>query len=202
MGMPGMGMPGMGMPGMGGGMGMPSSPSPSSSTGPVDPGFVVVIEGFSPYKNINELLDPPGAATSKAKWGTVTRLLNLDTVCPNCPFKLFNKTKPEDFKLEFGEVDTAKPMPVGIGLEQVKTLDIKTSTGSRAPTNRNTSQKVLVDPLTREVINKVAEIDARGIEKRDSFGKPVYKVNDYWFRISAKLKWAKDGDANAPAQQQ
>ena len=185
MGMPGMGMPGMGGPGMGGG-GMPSySAAPSgAAAGPGEPGFVVVIEGYSSYKNISELLDPPGVSNMKDRWGVVTRMLNLDSIEPNLPYKLFEKAKPENFKLEFGEVDLAKPMPVGIGIEQERVI---------GQGNKQTKQKVLVDPMTKEIINKVAELTDAGVEKRDRFGKTVYQANDQWFRISAKFQWDKEG---------
>ena len=189
MGMPGMGMPGMGGPGMGGGGGY--SQAPAAASGPSEPGFVVVIEGYSPYKNVNELLDPPGVANAKERWGVVTRLLNLNTIEPNCAFKLFNKAKPQDFKLEFGEVDLGKPMPVGIGIEQDRTI---------GQGNKQVKQKVLVDPMTREVINKVAKVNDAGVEIRDKFGRAIYETNDNWFRISAKFAWDKEGKGVAQNQ--
>ena len=68
MGMPG--MPGMGMPGMPGmGPGMPGGGAPGvrrAAQGEVveeeiedGPGFLVVIEGYCPYKKIEELMQGP-----------------------------------------------------------------------------------------------------------------------------------------------
>jgi type IV pilus assembly protein PilM len=145
-----------------------------------DGGFVIVIEGHSPYKNINDLLDPPGASKDRAKWGMITRLENLGVVCPNSPFKLFNKTNLKDFSIDFGEVDlsgAAKSLPSGIGVE-------KQQTGATPST-----QRVLIDPMTQEVISKETEVDSKGNPKQDRFGKPLQKVNDYWFRIRMKILW-------------
>jgi hypothetical protein len=194
MGMPGMGGPGMGMPGMGGpGMGRPVYTPPSSNRQPTGEtaeggaasGFVVTIEGYSPYRNINDLLDPPGIANDKTKWGMVTRLANLDAVCPNSPFKLYHKTSLSDFSVTFAEVDLSKPMPVGIGVE-------KQENTPGAAAGYSGKQKIFVDPMTEEVISKEQELDSHGNPKLDSFNKPIYKVNDHWFRINAKFVWSKD----------
>jgi hypothetical protein len=160
-----------------------SAPVRGAAGGPKAEGFVIEIEGYSPYSKIVSLLDPPGVAGDKERWGMITRMLNLESVCPNSPFKLFNKTKPEDFKLEFGEVEVGKPMPVGIGVED-----------SRSGADRigQSGAKVLLDPLTREVISKQAQADARGVEKKDNYGKPIVRVNDYWFRVNAKFTLKKD----------
>ncbi len=63
-------------------------------------GFVVTIAGYSPYKNIGELMDPPGVEDKPDKWGFVTRLLHLDEIVDgNSPFKLYKKAEVEHFKL-------------------------------------------------------------------------------------------------------
>jgi type IV pilus assembly protein PilM len=199
--MPGMGMPGMmpgmgmpGMPGMGGGgkvfapptqsgRSRSAQPTPGTEEGPAAPGFVVVIEGYSPYRNINDLLDPAGAGNDAAKWGMVTRLENLNAVCPNSPFKLYNKKNRTDFVIDAGEIDMSKPMPAGIGVERQET-----SVGTAG------ARKELIDPMTEEVISKQEEIDSKGNPKRDKLtGKPLYQVNDHWFRLNLKLAWNKDG---------
>jgi type IV pilus assembly protein PilM len=193
MGMPGMGMPGMGMPGMGGGGGKvytpptrtsrQTQPAPGAEDGAAAPGFVVVIEGYSPYRNINDLLDPAGAGNDAAKWGMVTRMENLNAVCPNSPFMLYNKTNRKDFLIDTGEIDMSKPMPAGIGVERQGT-----TTGVAGV------RKELIDPMTEEVISKQEEIDSKGNPKRDKLtGKPLYRVNDHWFRLNLKLAWNKDG---------
>ncbi len=107
-------------------------------------GFVITIEGYSPFEKISELLDPVGVSKTSSKWGVVTRLMNLDKMfycegcgkimlsqkpekCPNCrdellkavPFELFEKTSITHFRLETGEVEMGSlEMPEGIGLEQ------------------------------------------------------------------------------------
>ncbi|MDO8303208.1 MAG: hypothetical protein Q7T18_08200, partial [Sedimentisphaerales bacterium] len=188
MGIPGMGFAGMGIPGMPGGGGKVYTPptqsrerstQPASVTeGPTGPGFVVVIEGYSPYKIPNDLLDPAGVGTDRTKWGMVTRLENLDVICPNSPFKLYNKTNRKDFLIDGGEIDMGKPMPAGIGVEKQR---------------KTAMQKELVDPMTDEVISKQEEVDSSGNPKRDKLtGKPLYRVNDHWFRLNLKLAWNKE----------
>lgn len=48
---------------------------------------------------------------------------------------------------------------------------------------------VLIDPMTKEVISKVAELDEAGNIKLDARGKPVYKINDHWFILNMKFAW-------------
>lgn len=48
---------------------------------------------------------------------------------------------------------------------------------------------VLIDPMTKEVISKVAELDEDGRLKLDGSGKPIYKVNDSWFILNVKFAW-------------
>ncbi|MCK5173485.1 MAG: pilus assembly protein PilM, partial [Planctomycetes bacterium] len=84
------------------------------------PGFVVTIEGFSPYAEIVELLDPSDVGTDQSKWGFVTRLQNFDTIFENCQFELFKKKEVEHFKQKTSEVDLASSneMPSGIGIQE------------------------------------------------------------------------------------
>ncbi|HPS54491.1 MAG TPA: type IV pilus assembly protein PilM, partial [Sedimentisphaerales bacterium] len=61
-------------------------------------GFVVTITGYSPYRDISELLDPPSVESTPAKWGFITRLMHLDEIVDgNSPFMLFGKTDPQHF---------------------------------------------------------------------------------------------------------
>lgn len=145
-------------------------------------GFVVTITGYSPYKNLLRLMDPPGVEGDQNKWGVVSRLLHLDDVFgKEVPFKLYKKTMVEHFKLETGEVDLKSEMPPGIGIEE-------TISGKR-------SDRVLVDPMTKEVISKLPEMDENGREKIDRTGKVVYESNDHWFKLDIKFVWK-----NAPGQ--
>ena len=146
------------------------------------PGFVVTIGGYSPYKDIGELIDPAGADNDKDRWGVVTRLLHLDDVVDgNSPFELYGKTEVEHFKLQIGEVDLNAEMPVGVGLqytESEKEKDIE-----------SVEELILIDPMTKEVISRVPDWDESGRKKVDSSGAVVYRANDHWFVLNIKLVW-------------
>ncbi|MHC4148375.1 MAG: type IV pilus assembly protein PilM [Planctomycetota bacterium] len=189
---PGYGMPGMpGMPGMGTRAFRPKVYSKKGTEGDADgekveggPGFVVSITGYSPYKNIGELMDPAGVEDDQDKWGVITRLLHLDEVFDgNSPFKLFQKAKVEHFRLEIGEVDLQASMPMGIGIQGTKSGKTGVAELSRG------EELVFLDPMTKEVISKVPELDEYGKEKIDRLGNVVHEVNDHWFRLDAKLVW-------------
>jgi type IV pilus assembly protein PilM len=204
-------------------------------------GFIVTIEGYSPYENISELLDPVGVSNTQSRWGVVTRLMNLDKtficegcgkmlvgrdeaqvpkICPNCmdkpfkpiPIKLYERTNIQHFRLETGEVEVdSADMPAGIGIEEDETdLTRQSRQGDRmvaagvpllggrgAAVKRGAAQRILIDPMTQEVISKVVERNENGNEKYDVFGKPLYIVNDHWFRIQAKLVWKSESDEKA-----
>jgi len=148
-------------------------------------GFVVTVAGYSPYKDIAELMDPVGVGDDKAKWGIVTRMLHLgDVNGGGSPFILYKKAEIQHFKLEFGDVSLDNPaMPAGIGVETVK---IQKPKSAKALVEQ---ENILIDPLTNEVISKVADYDEDGRRKIDRAGKVVYKVNDHWFVLSAKFVW-------------
>ncbi len=74
-------------------------------------------------------------------------------------------------------------MPRGIGF-----LDIKKNANGTA------NERVLVDPLTKELIEKVTVLDEYGREKIDRVGNIVYEINDHWFRLDMKFIW-KDAPA-------
>ena len=150
-------------------------------------GFVVTIVGYSPYKNIGELVDPAGVEDKLDKWGFVTRLLHLDGIVKdvNSPFKLYKKADVEHFKLQIGEVGLGVEMPTGIGVEDIRFE----KTAKPVPGQMADGEQVLIDPMTKEVISKVSDTDELGKPKLDRSGKPVYKVNDYWFILNAKFVW-------------
>ncbi len=149
------------------------------------PGFVVTITGYSPYKDIGELMDPVGVEGDPNKWGVVTRLLHLDDIVNwKNPFELYRKAKVEHFKLETGEVDLdSDDMPAGIGLE-----DIEFEKAKRVEYGDD-KERILIDPMTREIISKVPELDEKGKKKTDRAGKVVYKSNDHWFKLDVKFVW-------------
>ena len=156
------------------------------------PGFLVSIGGYSPYENMGELMDPPGVREDSSKWGIVTRLMHLDDVVDgNCPFEVFSKTDSKHFQLEIGEVDFDVSMPEGIGLVQ---------TSTEKKTNRlKWTQSVLVDPMTKEIISRVPQLNEYGRQRLDRAGNVVYGVNDHWFTLNLKFVW-KDAPEQATPQ--
>jgi len=178
------------------------------------PGFVVIIEGYSPYKNINELLDPPGVGNDQSKWGLVTRFENLAEIMPNIPFELFEKNNVAHYECETGEVEIGlSDMPAGIGVErEFERAVTKEQNSVRVPKrtfgrggsgDRVSIEKVLVDPMTNEEMSKTfdlvtqEDIDADpskserdlGKKKYTRFGQPKYLVRDHWFRLKVKFLW-------------
>jgi hypothetical protein len=211
-----MGMPGFGMEGMPGGgrdfqpqsQRYSSSPDTTSQEVLADSaGFVVVIEGYCPYKKIGDLLDPAGVGNNQDKWGIKTRLMNLNkfyTGDGNCPFELFEKNKIEHFKIETGvvDLDNKQTMPTNIGVlediiripeEEAAVQDTRSSRSSRASaadsSDRVPTETVLLDPLTKEEISKTFDLDDKGRKRFDAFGKPMFIERDMWFRIKFKLSW-------------
>jgi len=190
------------------------------------PGFIVTIEGFSPYAEIIELLDPSGVGTDQTKWGFVTRLQNFDQLFENCQFELFKKQETEHFVQKTGEVDlNATEMPAGIGIPKefiravIDTPENSAASGRRptystrgrpAILDRIQVEKGLIDPLTKEEIAKTVDYitqeeinndssmdqDDLGRVKTDRNGAQMYITRDHWFRINAKFLWK-----NAPKLQ-
>jgi len=150
------------------------------------PGFVITIAGYSPYGKIAELMDPHGVEDKPDKWGMVTRLLHLDDFAADgkSPFELYNKTDPEQFKLEIGEVSLEEQMPAGIGVTDVRYKPTPGRAGQE-----ESAEWILIDPMTRETISKIAEWDENGRAKLDHMGKQVFTVNDHWFVLNVKFVW-------------
>jgi hypothetical protein len=73
--------------------------------------------------------------------------------------------------------------PAGVGLSEYRDIE-----------PGGIAEEVLIDPMTREVINDVAELE-EGKEKLDRSGNVIYKANDHWFVLNAKFIWK-----NAPAK--
>ncbi|MFH1716017.1 MAG: type IV pilus assembly protein PilM, partial [Planctomycetota bacterium] len=166
-------------------------------------GFVVTVVGYTPYGSsvteIGELLDPHGVESQKDKWGFVTRLANLDAMVAdgNSPFMLYEKADPEQFSLEIQEITLDTGVPDGIG-EWKDVTPMTATTATNAPRSPTDAVWVLVDPMTKEVINKVLELNENG-KPRIYQGKEVSKVNDHWFVLNAKFIWK---DAPEPPVQQ
>jgi hypothetical protein len=142
-------------------------------------GFVITVTGYTPYKNIGELLDPAGVKDDQDRWGVVTRLMNLDAFSDvNSPFELYEKTEIVHFDLQTGQVSLEGQMPSGVGVRK----NLKEG-------QTREREYVLIDPMTKEVISKVSLKDEMGRDKLDNKGKRVYEVNDYWFILKFKLRW-------------
>jgi type IV pilus assembly protein PilM len=141
------------------------------------PGFLVTIAGYSPYGNLGELMDPTDVEDNPNWWGFITRLRHLDEVVDgNSAFELYDEIGHDHFKLEGPKpVDPAAEMPVGIGVK-----------GKAAG---NGDAVVLIDPMTKEVISKVAKLDERGRPQLDSSGRVVHEINDHWFILNVKFVW-------------
>ncbi len=154
------------------------------------PGFVVTVAGYSPYgKNaieLGDLLDPHGVDDNKDKWGFVTRLLHLDEFVADgtSPFEVYKKTDPNQFKLEIKEVSFEEQMPAGIGI-----MDVRYKPTPPGSTQQEEAEWVLVDPMTKELISKIAEWDENGRPKLDRRGMPVHTTNDHYFVLNIKFVW-------------
>jgi len=193
--------PEMHIQGMSLSMGQPSDAGAAEAAVPERCGFVVTLMGYTPYRNIGELMDPVGVHDDPNRWGVVTRLQILGALAdanspylnavadpnspylnaladPNSPFELFGKTQIEHFELQTGQVGVGEPMPAGVGMR-------KSPADGQIPAGED----VLIDPMTKEVISKVVLKDEMGREKLDNRGRKVYEVNDHWFVLKFKLRW-------------
>ncbi len=154
-------------------------------------GFVVTLEGYSPYRDIGDLLDPAGVDKQPEKWGLVTRLLNLQSADPASPFVLLDKGKASHFEIDKGPVDpNTQRMPRGIGVPRAP----EAGTGVQNP-----NEQVLVDPMTQEVISRVrvAREGARSTLARAA--RETVEDNDWWFVLKFKLAWKDAPAVAAPA---
>jgi len=175
------------------------------------PGFVITIEGYSPYQNIGNLLDPPNVQASPEKWGFVTRLehlkqfLHLDV---NSPLEVWPALKDaKHFKLDKGPVDLdTDVVPMGVG-ELLFIPDPPAPGTTPTPGGYDygygmgpqNGTLTLIDPMTKETISAETVLDARGNPSYDPTGKPVKKNHDSWFRLQFKLHWKEAPKSAAPA---
>lgn len=147
-------------------------------------GFVVTISGYSPYMDIDALLDPIGVEDRPDQWGLVTRLMHIADA--NGPFEMFEKTN-QHFKIDIGEVvqGSSADMPPGIGEVAKKPFQTAISTLGYSTGRDNL---VLVDPMTKEIISKIPKLldSGRPLLER---GRPVFQVNDHWFKLNVKFSW-------------
>jgi hypothetical protein len=148
------------------------------------PGFVVTIIGYTPYGKPLEIIEPD-VKSSSDEWGFLTRFDNLDEFTDsNCPFELFNKNDSKHCNVEIMEIDLSDAYPpIGIGIDDTRI--VSKSSGSR---ENEVIESILIDPLTKEIICKVAELDENGKEKLYN-GRTEYQTNDHWFVINLKIVW-------------
>jgi type IV pilus assembly protein PilM len=159
-------------------------------------GFVVQALCYSPYgrtvTEVGEIVDPPNVENQRDKWGFVTRLAHLNAIVEdgNSPFELYKKEDHEQFNLEIKEVTLDGEMPEGIGVwEEVIDESTQTaSSSSRYGSGASTRNWILIDPMTKETINKESVLNEEG-KPALVRGKPVYKVNDHWFVLNVKFLW-------------
>ena len=78
-------------------------------------------------------------------------------------------------KLEIKPIDIDAEMLLGIGVVGMKRAE--------------SGEQVLIDPMTKETVSKVAELDEQGKRKLNGLGNVVYEVNDHWFTLNAKFVW-------------
>jgi hypothetical protein len=171
-------------------------------------GFVVTIEGYSPYRNIGALLDPPNVRDNRSRWGFVTRIENLKEfqhLDVNSPFTIYPPMKDAPhYKLETGVADPDGDIPKGVGEWQFIPDPLPPgSTATGAMYQMSLAQRpgtwILVDPMTKELISAEPVKDQYGNLAYDATGKPVKDVHDHWFRLQFKLKWADAPKSAAPA---
>ncbi len=156
----------------------PSSNDENAQTTTVEPesGFIVIITAYSPYgktiDDVRSLVDPPGAGNDIEKWGVVNRLENLDEASP---FKFYDKINQKHYALTIKEVDNSTEVPVGTGIEKVRSYLYVSSVSS----NQYSSGNPLIDPLTEEPISVI----------QDENDKSVKIINDHWFILKMKFLW-------------
>ncbi len=155
-------------------------------------GFVVTLTCHSPYgkdeAELARLIDPTGVENQPDKWGFVTRLAHLDDYVEdgNSPFELYEKGVPEQYGLEIHKVNLDEELPGGIGVQEARYDNTEETEPGRG--QAQTGYWVVVDPLTKEIMNEQPILDEKG-RPRMYMDKPVTKVNDHWFLLKIKFKW-------------
>jgi type IV pilus assembly protein PilM len=149
-------------------------------------GFLVIMEGYSPYREIGDLIDPLSVEDQPERWGFVTRLLHMEEwLGHHSSFILYKKRDVAHFKFDKGPVElvraTTTAMPTGIGVVP-DPQEYPEITG-------NNNEGVLIDPMTKEVISRVPAVDRNGRPRFNQLGRPILEENDHWFRLRFKLAW-------------
>lgn len=188
----------------------PMYAGPGASQPQKSPGFVVTIEGYSPYRDIGKLLDPPNVKDNPKLWGFVTRIEHLKEyfgLDVNSPFEFYPPTKDAPhYKLETGPVDLDTEIPKGVG-EWLFVPDPPAPGAQNALMGgayggagyQRPGTLTLIDPMTKEYIAAEARKDpASGNILYDAAGKPQKDIRDYWFKLQFKLTWKAAPKSQAP----
>jgi type IV pilus assembly protein PilM len=180
---------------------------PGMTTQTKKSGFVVTLEGYSPYKNVGALLDPSNVKAEPKRWGFMTRLENLKQflglVDVNSPFEVLSKEKPQ-YILEYApvdlDVDTGVPKGVGewLFIPAPPTPGMTNSMPGAYGygSYQQAGTLTLIDPMTREPI--FSEVNPNEDGKLDATGKPIKIARDYWFKVQFKLVWRDAPKSAAP----
>lgn len=164
-------------------------------------GFLVTIVGYSPYKDIQGLMDPLEVGDDRDRWGFITRLKNLNVVVDgNSPFSLYERADPRHYSLDMFPIDlktSGDTPPAGIGIESERRIEIKSEAvgrpvqlyGQPAQTQSVRTERILIDPMTKEVISRTARYNEDGAPIINDAGGFVYETNDHWFVLRAKFLW-------------
>ncbi len=165
------------------------------------PRLRLTIEGYSPYRRIGDLLDPPNVKDTQAKWGFVTRLENLKQFLHldvNSPFEIYTKKAPttsswkRDRRTPMGMSRWAWgewkfiPDPPAPGTTPATSAYGMGGMGMGGPQN---GTWILIDPMTEETVSAEPVKDQYGNIALDNLGKPKKTVHDYWFKLQFKILW-------------
>jgi type IV pilus assembly protein PilM len=162
-------------------------------------GFVVIIVGYSPYKDITRLIDPLGVGDDRSRWGFITRLKNIDKISDVNSFVLYDANSTQNFTYKINEVSSAEGVPAGVGVPSQRVIEVKRNTDVSQPLGsrplslqgNKITETILIDPMTREIIDKVIKYNDDGSRATDNTGRVAYEVNDHWFEIKVKFLWTK-----------
>jgi hypothetical protein len=102
-------------------------------------------------------------------------------------------------EVDLKESESMPPEGIGVWEEIIpEGTTSQTATASTRPGYVGAqSEWELVDPMTRETINKVAVLDDEG-KQVIHMGRPVFRVNDHWFELNVKFEWT---EAPEPPEQ-
>ena len=150
-------------------------------------------------KDIIKLIDPLGVGNDRSRWGFITRLKNIDKISNVNSFVLFDANSTYNFAYKINEVSSAEGVPSGVGVSSQRVIEVKRNTDASPPLDsrflplqgNKITETILIDPMTREIIDKVVKYNEDGSRVTDNTGRVAYEVNDHWFEIRVKFIWTK-----------